>query len=168
MNATEKSKSGRPQGLCFRSRNSLDPQGPSSREQGWSVRTHRPEREVATRPHRSRSSPVPRLRLLTWPQRITTYTRAGNGKLERKNCKLKTTPPKPVTLPLVPRSQSRRKNRHRPLRYELKWLRPSRLRGCEALPYSLPGQWAGLRLNSRIIGGAQAQSDPRGRAQRVS
>lgn len=86
----------------------------------------------------------------------------------KENFKLKPTPPKPVTLPLVPRSQSRRKNRHRPLRYELKWLRPSRLRRCESLPYSLPGQWAGLRLNSRIIGGAQAQSDPRGRARRVS
>lgn len=43
-----------------------------------------PEKEVGTRPRRSRSSPAPRLRRLTWPRGTTTDTLAGNGKLERK------------------------------------------------------------------------------------
>lgn len=158
--------------MCSRPQGSLDLQGPSSRELGWSARTHRAgERRARHEAPPLRSSPAPRLRLLTWPQGITTYTQAGNGKLERK-ISTKNNPTKASNATPCPSEpeppQEKKKIRHRPLRYELKWLRPSRLRGCEALPYSLPGQWAGLRLNSRIIGGAQAQSDPRRRAPCVS
>lgn len=42
------------------------------------------EKEVGTRPRRSRSSPAPRLRRLTWPRGTTTDTPAGNGKLEKE------------------------------------------------------------------------------------
>lgn len=45
---------------------------------------------------------------------------------------------------------------------------PQPAEGWEELAYSLPGQWAGLGLDTRILKGAQAQSDPRGRAQDVN
>lgn len=45
---------------------------------------------------------------------------------------------------------------------------PQPAEGWEELAYSLPGQWARLENDTRILRGAQAQSDPRGRAQDVN
>lgn len=43
---------------------------------------------------------------------------------------------------------------------------PQPAEGWEELAYSLPGQWAGLGRDTRILRGAQAQSDPRGAGSR--
>lgn len=54
--------------------------------------------------------------------------------------------------------------RRRPLRYELKWLRPCRPRREVWLLYLHPGQWVGLRAQLACYSAAQKQRDPRGTA----
>lgn len=111
---------------------------------GSATHRARERKEVGTRLRRSRFSPAPRLRRLTWPRGTTTDTPDGNGKLERKN-EANKNPPKSSNTTPAPQSRSRHGNRHRPLRYELKWLRPQPAEGVGGVCVFTSGTIGGAR-----------------------